>query len=85
MLGSNDLTIDNVLKATGLDTDTNIIPMELEQDSSIHFDSGTSLSKPFVLNAPHVDLESELREFLEAENNSLSGMDDVGIEQILMG
>lgn len=66
-------------------TDTTPIPMELEADTNVQHHTN-NISNETSSNNPQaqVDLETELREFLEAGNNGLPSTDDVAIEQMLL-
>lgn len=85
-LNNNEKTIiDDEPKVTQQsDIDTTPVPMELEPELSgsaaITADTNSVASMP----TSQVDLESELREFLEGGGaGNLATTDDVGIEQML--
>lgn len=62
------------------DIDTTPVPMDLEPELGQLSTNTNSES----ISTTQVDLESELREFLEGGAGSLATADDVGIEQMLM-
>lgn len=68
------------------DINTTPVPMELEPDTDVrHSHHSTENASQSTINPQaQVDLETELREFLEAGNNSLATTDDVAIEQMLL-
>lgn len=59
------------------------IPMEIDADETA---SDIQSSANDATTVPPVDLESELREFLESDTTSLAAAaaDDVGLDQMLM-
>lgn len=70
------------------DMNTTSVPMELEPDTDIshtHTHHATENASQSTINPQaQDDLEMELRELLEAGNNSLATTDDVAIEQMLL-
>lgn len=67
-----------------VDIDTTPVPMELEPELNSHHGSNQTAATVSATTTPQVDLESELREFLEGDASNLATADDVGIEQMLM-
>lgn len=66
------------------DIDTTPVPMELEPDLSGSATTTANTNSVVSMSTAQVDLESELREFLESGGaGSLTTTDDVGIEQML--
>lgn len=58
-----------------------VLPMDIDLDQH----DGDDLLTTDVTDVPPVDLENELRQFLEDDATSLAGVDDVSsIEQILL-
>lgn len=60
------------------------IPMDIDADTSVN--DNQSATNDVSTDVPPVDLESELREFLESDTTSLAAAaaDDVGLDQMLM-
>lgn len=85
MNNSEKIIIDDEAKiAQQPDIDTTPVPMELEPELSGSAATVANTNSVVSMSASQVDLESELREFLEGGGaGSLTTADDVGIEQIL--
>lgn len=68
-----------------LPTETNDASVAMEIDADTSSNDIQNVSND-VSTEPQVDLESELREFLESDTTSLAAAaaDDVGIDQMLM-
>lgn len=76
--GLNDATpVDDLANTTP-------VPMELEPSESNDPGHINTNEPSTTTSQPQVDLETELREFLEADNNELASNDDVGIEEMLL-
>lgn len=85
---SEEIIIDDepkVKQQQQSDIDTTPVPMELEPELSGSAAAAPANTNPVVsMASSRMDLESELREFLEGGGaGSLATTDDVGIEQML--
>lgn len=80
-LPENKNTSTNDKLPAEIDTDTSIA-MEIDEDLTPNIQNVSN----DATTEPQVDLESELREFLESDPTSLAAAaaDDVGIDQMLM-
>lgn len=58
--------------------------MELEPETNIQHHTNNSNETSSNNPQAQLDLETELREFLEAGNNGIATTDDVAIEQMLL-
>lgn len=75
---------DNAEVSQPPDIDITPVPMELEPELSGSAATSANTNSIGSISTSQVDLESELREFLEGSGaGSLPTTDDVGIEQML--
>lgn len=76
--------VDDTKASQPSDIDTTPVPMELEPELSGSAANTTNTNPGVSMPSSQVDLESELREFLEGSAaDNLATSDDVGIEQML--